>query len=219
MASVPSNTINKVNVSKSMSYILRHGAEKEKVNISKDGFVLVSDLLRHPLFKNVTMDNIVDIVNTNDKQRFFMEQREQDGLYHIRANQGHSLKQVDELELRKLEHPDEVPMVIHGTFKKHFDSILQNGLCKMERNMIHFAIGFHNDVVSGIRKNSNMIIYIDITRAMKDGIDFYISANNVVLTPGVDNSGVLPSKYFKKITDKNNVAMWMRDAIPASSTN
>ncbi|KAF2077056.1 hypothetical protein CYY_001623 [Polysphondylium violaceum] len=213
MASVPNKGINKVSVSKSMSYILRHGAEKEKINIDKEGFVLLDDMLRHALFKNVTVDTIIDIVKTNDKQRFFLEKRPQDNRYYIRANQGHTLKQVDELELRKLEDPGEVPMVIHGTFKKHFDSILEKGLCKMERNMIHFAIGISNDVVSGIRTNSNMIIYIDLARAMKDGVEFFISTNNVVLTPGVDNSGVLPSKYFKKITDRNNVAMWMRDVV------
>ena len=36
---------------------------------------------------------------------------------------------------------------------------------------------------------------------MKDGIKFYISSNNVILTEGVD--GILYSKYFKKVVSKD----------------
>jgi len=35
---------------------------------------------------------------------------------------------------------------------------------------------------------------------MKDGINFYISSNNVILTEGVN--GVLPPKYFKAVINK-----------------
>ena len=38
-------------------------------------------------------------------------------------------------------------------------------------------------------------------RAIKDGIPFYISSNNVILTEGID--GTLPPKYFKKVVGKN----------------
>jgi RNA:NAD 2'-phosphotransferase (TPT1/KptA family) len=35
--------------------------------------------------------------------------------------------------------------------------------------------------------------------AMKDGIEFFISSNNVILTEG--DKGLLPIKYFKKVTE------------------
>lgn len=35
---------------------------------------------------------------------------------------------------------------------------------------------------------------------MKDGIKFYISSNNVILTEGIE--GLLPTKYFKRVTEK-----------------
>jgi 2'-phosphotransferase len=69
----------------------------------------------------------------------------------------------------------------------------------MSRNHIHFAPGLNKEkgVISGMRGNCNAYIEIDISAAMKDGIIFYISTNNVILTEGVD--GVVAPKYFKKI--------------------
>ncbi len=38
--------------------------------------------------------------------------------------------------------------------------------------------------------------------AMKDGVRFFISTNNVILTQGID--GILHPKYFKKVVRKDN---------------
>jgi hypothetical protein len=43
-------------------------------------------------------------------------------------------------------------------------------------------------------------IIIDMEKALADGIEFYRSSNDVILTEGVD--GVLESKYFKDIIFK-----------------
>lgn len=37
--------------------------------------------------------------------------------------------------------------------------------------------------------------------AIKDGIEFYLSSNNVILTEGVN--GLLATKYFKKVFKKD----------------
>ena len=67
----------------------------------------------------------------------------------------------------------------------------------MNRNHIHLATGVSEDskVVSGMRSNCNILIYIDMELAMKDGIKFFKSKNNVVLTEGIN--GILSTKYFK----------------------
>lgn len=54
----------------------------------------------------------------------------------------------------------------------------------MSRNHIHFAPGLPQEdgVISGMRKSCDVYIYIDMVQAIKDGIDFYISSNNVILT-------------------------------------
>ena len=80
--------------SKQMSYILRFGMfdEKSKFNIlsnsiSNDGYVPLDLLLT--FLQNVTISDILQIVNSNDKQRFNIIQDEKNK-YYIRANQGHS---------------------------------------------------------------------------------------------------------------------------------
>ena len=69
----------------------------------------------------------------------------------------------------------------------------------MKRNHIHLAIGEPNQAKSGIRYNSLIIIYIDLKKAINDGIVFKISPNRVILTDGIE--GFLSSKYFLKVYD------------------
>ena len=61
-----------VNASKAMSYLLRHGAEKERMMIRSDGFIFVEDILNHRSLRNLgtRMHDVKAIVNTNDKKRF-----------------------------------------------------------------------------------------------------------------------------------------------------
>merc|ERR1712157_333932 len=55
-------------------------------------------------------------------------------------------------------------------------------------------------VISGFRNSCQVLIYIDIVEAVKDGYRFFVSANNVVLCEG-DHTGTLPVKYFLKERD------------------
>lgn len=47
-----------VKISKSLSYILRHGAVKEGLEISSDGYVKLSDILSKPKFSHCTEKKI-----------------------------------------------------------------------------------------------------------------------------------------------------------------
>jgi 8-oxo-dGTP pyrophosphatase MutT (NUDIX family) len=90
------------------------------------------------------------------------------------------------------------PEVIHGTFKRLLPQIFATGLSRMSRNHIHFAAG--STAISGIRGNTNVFIYADLQAALSDGIEFYVSDNGVILTPG-NVLGILEPKYFKKVVD------------------
>lgn len=50
-----------------------------------------------------------------------------------------------------------------------------------------------------MRKSSAVLLYIDVKRAMQDGIAFYISKNGVILTPGQGDEGVLSPRYFSRV--------------------
>ncbi|EGG16048.1 hypothetical protein DFA_09720 [Cavenderia fasciculata] len=194
-----------IQISKAMSYILRHGCAKERIEISADGYVKVNDLLKNKNFKNITFQDIQHVVDTNDKKRF--ELKQQDNEYYIRASQGHTIKTVTENDslFTKITDINQVPGVIHGTYRKHLVSIKEKGLNKMDRNHIHFATGDHGDVVSGMRGNCEIVIYIDLEKALNDGIEFLLSKNGVVLCAGIQTehgNHYLPPKYFTHITDR-----------------
>ncbi|CAF2302667.1 BnaA04g26110D [Brassica napus] len=69
----------------------------------------------------------------------------------------------------------------------------------MNRLHIHFSCGVPTDgeVINGMRRDVNVLIFLDIKKALEDGTAFYISDNKVVLTEGID--GVVSVDYFKKI--------------------
>lgn len=92
-------------------------------------------------------------------------------------------------------------VIIHGTFKKNWQSIKFSGLNKLTRNHIHFSIGLpgSENVKSGVRNNSEVLIYINFEKAINDGIKFYRSENDVILSEG--KNGIISSEYFEYVID------------------
>jgi 2'-phosphotransferase len=124
------------------------------------------------------------------------------GTWWIRANQGHSLQKVIDLELVEITDSSEYPTVMHGTNQTAWPVIAKLGLSRMNRNHIHLATGKVGEVTSGMRASARVMIHIDLETAMKDGFKFYRSDNGVVLCPG-DERGFLPAKYFKQVEVKD----------------
>lgn len=126
----------------------------------------------------------------------------------IRATQGHSIKTVEAaslLEPLSLSDESKLPeTVVHGTFYGAWPAILQSGgLQCMGRNHVHFATGpslesvlaapkenvQRNDskdqVISGMRKDAQVLIYIDLKKALAAGCPFWRSENGVILSEGI----------------------------------
>ncbi|XP_028565025.2 tRNA 2'-phosphotransferase 1 isoform X1 [Podarcis muralis] len=188
-------------LSKALSYVLRHGAEKLGLQMGLDGFVDVEEVLHLPQFKAWTLEDVQRVVETNEKQRFALRPHPSSGQLQIRANQGHSL-QVSELELIPLLDPRDFPEVVaHGTYMRHWPEIRRSGLSRMGRTHIHLAPGLPGDgaVRSGMRSNCDVAIVIDVAKALADGIKFYRSANEVILTPGDANGLLLPCYFMEAL--------------------
>lgn len=186
-------------LSKTLSYVLRHGALKLGLPMGADGFVPLSALLQLPQFRGFSEEDVRRVVDTNQKQRFALQPGDPSTGPIIRANQGHSL-QVPELALAPLETAAALPPVlVHGTFWRHWPSILRSGLSCCGRTHIHLAPGLPGDpaVTSGLRGNCEVAVFIHGPLALADGIPFFRSANGVILTPG-NAEGFLPPKYFKE---------------------
>lgn len=72
----------------------------------------------------------------------------------------------------------------------------------MGRQHIHLSEDFpgSKDVISGMRSNCQIAVYVDIKSAMRSGLKFYRSSNNVILCPGNEN-GYLETRFFSKVVD------------------
>lgn len=195
-----------------MSRLLRH-APHELPSMRSDGFAKVSDLITKKQFSGVTFDTIREIVENNDKKRYTLSEEIDphtgERVWWIRANQGHSFE-VKDLELRRLTVEDcrtesgEPLKCVHGTYLAAWHKIRDSGgLSRMKRQHIHFAPGLPKDsgVISGMRSSAQVIIYVDLERAIADGVPFFMSANKVILSPGVGDTGMLPMKYFERVVD------------------
>jgi RNA:NAD 2'-phosphotransferase (TPT1/KptA family) len=54
-----------------------------------------------------------------------------------------------------------------------------------------------------MRKSASVHVYIDAAKCAKDGVPFFQSDNGVLLTDGVEGSGILPPEYFSHVTDSS----------------
>lgn len=191
-------------LSRKLSKVLRHKAIALGLPIAPNGYIPVPALLNHSMFREHTLEQICEVVEKSDKQRFHLKEND-DGVLCIRANQGHSMDFIQSDELLVEMTPEELatePVIVHGTYFKAWETIRKEGLRRMKRNHIHFATALPRDgtAVSGMRNSSQVYIYVDGPKCAADGIVFYKSANGVILTSGVD--GILLPKYFDRVVDK-----------------
>lgn len=186
-------------ISKNLSWILRHGAFDLGLTLDSEGWCLLDDILKLEQLQGVTEEEIQYVVQNNDKQRFSIKNN--NNKIYIRANQGHSNELATVVKTEKLlqEIIKPLDIAVHGTTLNAWKHIETTGLKTMNRMHIHFATGDMHDktVISGMRSNSKVLIYLDMEKAMNDNIKFYMSDNGVVLTEGIDKT--IEPKYFKKV--------------------
>lgn len=188
-------------LSRKLTGLLRHRAKDEGFDIRPDGYVPVDDIVDRYKYR-VSMKGLKWIVENDSKTRFNLIQ--EDGEYLIRANQGHSMEGINANEIFDPIYPGELDVCIHGTYFKFWNSIRDTGLNKMGRLHIHFTPSevVTEDARSGFRKSCDIIIYLDVEKALQDGLKLFRSANNVILSPGF-KGGIIPSRYFLCVKERH----------------
>ena len=163
-----------------MTFLLRHSLFE---HMDKGGWIDIQIVLDYLNNKNkeqnkneITLQTIVDYVKNDTKQRFQIKDNK------IRAVQGHSKNNVleDDYIYTKLtiNNIQTLKPILHFTFKRNLDSIIQNGLQPINRDCIHFVPNGDKNLA---RKNTNCILEFDAERWILDGNTIYQAANNVIL--------------------------------------
>ncbi|GJC86532.1 tRNA 2'-phosphotransferase 1 [Colletotrichum liriopes] len=213
-------------VSKALSRLLRHQAENAGVKLDEGGYAPLDKVLAYGPIRSlqVAFSDIQAAVTTSDKQRFALkpnaatnpsldETSTEPSHWLIRANQGHSIK-LDSASLLTpvtLEAGNVPEVVVHGTYFAFWKAIEESGgLKRMGRNHVHFATGLPGDekgVVSGMRKDAEVLVYVDVERALREeeGMKWWVSENGVVLTEG-DEEGRVPTRLFREVCARDETA-------------
>lgn len=174
--------LNNIEISKFLSYILRHKPESIGIGLSKDGWANVQEIIEKSNM-DLSSEIIEDVVNTNDKKRFSLN----DDKTMIRASQGHSFKDVN-ISFEKVIPPT---ILYHGTSIHSLKSIMKEGLRPMSRQYVHLSTDKKTAIQVGKRHCGIFVLFeINTTKMVKDNIPFYKSENGVILVKEV------PSKYL-----------------------
>lgn len=179
------NEIENKQISKFLSYVLRHHPDLIHLHLDENGWANVNELItkstRHSL--GFTFEELDEIVQTNNKKRFaFNEDKTM-----IRASQGHSI----DINLALI--PQQPPeFLYHGTAQSNLDSIVEKGIEKRSRQHVHLSADKETATKVGMRHGKPIILTIKTGEMFENGIHFYLSDNEVWLTDFVD------AKYISK---------------------
>lgn len=166
--------VDKRQISKYLSFILRHNPAGIGLKLDDHGWADIGELIKKAKY-HLTRELLEEIVRTNDKQRFKVEGN------RIRASQGHSID-VD-LGLVEKKPPE---YLYHGAPERKMRLIWDEGLKKMDRNHVHLSIDIKTAKKVGQRHGGKTVILRVCTGLMyQNGYKFYLSDNNVWLTDKV----------------------------------
>ncbi|PHH85994.1 hypothetical protein CDD83_10889 [Cordyceps sp. RAO-2017] len=221
-AAGPTDQKRRVQVSRTLSRLLRHQAEDAGVRLDGEGFAPLDEVLAWGPLRSlkVSLADVQSIVGSDEKQRFALKAQPSTAPgggggggssaadWLIRANQGHSIKLDSSslLEPITLEGGGVPPLVVHGTYFAFWPAIVASGGLKpMGRNHVHCSTGVPGDggVVSGMRRDAELVVEIDVERSLREGLRWWRSDNGVVLTEGdADAGGLVSARFFRRVTGR-----------------
>ncbi|KAF2857916.1 phosphotransferase KptA/Tpt1, partial [Piedraia hortae CBS 480.64] len=199
-------------ISRKLSWLLRHGAVAEGLHLHDGGYAKLSEVLSNRNLKSlhVTLEEVEQVVAENNKQRFsLLRNGGEIDKWLIRANQGHSINIGTEGLLEPVTEENLPQTAVHGTTNQAWVKIEESGGLKpMGRNHVHFATGLPEGfgegngdeapVISGMRMSSTVLIFLDVAKALEQGLKLWRSENGVILTEG-NEEGLVPLSLFARV--------------------
>jgi len=157
-------------ISRAMSYVLRHGAIKEGIEITPDGWVSIPDLLDYLKTPREIMERVVA---EDNKSRF-----EVDGEL-IRAAQGHSMVVSPEAMEATWSKFEGSATIFHGTNLDALAGIADRGIVSVRRTHVHMTDSLSS--VVGKRSNVHVFIHISPDKLRAGHNEIFRSSNGVIL--------------------------------------
>ena len=168
-------------ISKQLSYILRHNPGSHDLSMNKQGWVDVQALVNAI---NINIAMLVSVVKEDKKGRFEFSPNG----HLIRATQGHSV----DVDLGLAVILFHAAKVYHGTATRFLDSIIAEGLKPGSRQHVHMITDPNKAREVGTRHGVPVVIEVNIQALIDDTSQLvYESSNGYILTEHV------PPKYLK----------------------
>ena len=154
-------------LSKEISYALRHNPKEYNLALDESGWVAMDDLLSALYQKKnkqpVSEQDIIEMLEHSEKKRFEIKEG------RIRAYYGHSV--AEKIELQPAQPPK---TLYHGTTRRVVDKIKKEGLKPRGRQYVHLSQETETALLVGKRRDDwPVLIIVDAQRAWQDGIRFY----------------------------------------------
>lgn len=170
-------------LSKEVSYALRHAPWEYELELDENGGVpleqLLSSLQLNSKWENLTVIDLIEMIEKSEKKRHVIY----DG--KIRAFYGHSIPM-------KIVKEEKTPpeFLYHGTARRFLNSIKEKGLLPQNRQYVHLSQDIETAETVGKRHDNKAgILIIDSLKAWNDGIKFYYGNEKVWL------ADMVPYKY------------------------
>ena len=174
-------------LSKEISYALRHAPWEYELEMNEEGWVPVEQLLdalhRTEKWSSICEADLNEMIEKSEKKRHEFA----DG--KIRAFYGHSMP------MKILKEEKMPPNVLyHGTARRFLESIIKNGLLPQSRQYVHLSQDIETAENVGKRHDDKpCILIIDAKTAWNDGVKIYFGNEKVWLADAI------PSRYIRKM--------------------
>ena len=172
-------------ISKFLSYILRHHPEAIGLELDEHGWAHIDSLIEKAgqEGRSLTRKKLQKVMESGTKNRFTVTEDHK----YIRAGYGHSID-VD-LSLSPEMPPD---VLYHGTARKNLESIEKRGLHSGSRNFVHLSLKKDDAVSVGGRHGQPVILSVAAKKMHESGFPFYQSESE----PGIWLVNEVPPEFI-----------------------